>query len=44
MGEKKSKIVAGQHPQESNCLKLLQNTAEANKPITKGLREEKISS
>ena len=44
MGGKKSKIVAGQHAQESNWLKLLQNTAEANKTITKGFREEKISS
>lgn len=44
MGEKKSKIVAGQHAQESNWLKLLQHTAEANKTISKGFREGKVFS
>lgn len=43
-GWKKSKIVVGQRAQESTWLKLLQNTAEANKTITKGFREEKIFS
>lgn len=43
-GWKKIQDSGGQHAQEWNWLKLLQNTAEANKTIMKGFREEKIFS